>query len=158
MILKRQLAVEVFPRGRTLPKEEPVNDPEESGNKRVPKKKRKFSFKEQEQQLQEKAPKSYSRKIINRMDISLVRNNLQTPIHSKCLLAIHLKYSSGYTFVPNSLTNSSSSPFPCPNHKFILCKTFFFFLHFNTSETKMHLKIDGMPYFNWQHFFLFFGI
>ena len=47
MILKRQLAVEVFPRGRTLPKEEPVSDPEESGNKRVPKKKRKCSFKEE---------------------------------------------------------------------------------------------------------------
>ena len=31
----------------SFPKEEPVSDPEESGNKRVPKKKRKFSFKEE---------------------------------------------------------------------------------------------------------------
>ena len=73
-------------RKNSFPKEEAVSDPEESGKKRVPKIKRKFSFKEeplnrgpaaqQEQQLQEKAPKSYCRKIINRM----VRNNLQTPI------------------------------------------------------------------------------
>ena len=48
VILKRQLAVEVLPRGRNLsPEREPVSDPEESGNKRVPKKKRKFSSKEE---------------------------------------------------------------------------------------------------------------
>ena len=55
-------------RKKSFPTEEPVSDPEESGNKRVPKKKRNFSSREeplssgpqQKQQLQEKeqAPKA----------------------------------------------------------------------------------------------------
>ena len=40
-VLKRQLAVEVFP---SFPKGESVNDPEESGNKRVPEKKEEKFF------------------------------------------------------------------------------------------------------------------
>ena len=40
-VLKRQLAVEVFP---SFPKGESVNDPEESGNKRVPKEKEEILF------------------------------------------------------------------------------------------------------------------
>lgn len=34
-------------RKKSFPKEEPISDPEEAGNRSVPKKKRKFSFKEE---------------------------------------------------------------------------------------------------------------
>ena len=58
-VLKRQLAVEVFP---SFPKGESVNDPEESGNKRVLKKKRKLSSREEPLSSEpEKATASKSR-------------------------------------------------------------------------------------------------
>ena len=49
VILKRQLAVEVFPRGRNLsPKRNQLaTDPEGSGNKSAPKKKKTFSSREE---------------------------------------------------------------------------------------------------------------
>lgn len=72
---------------QSFPKEEPVSNPEEAGNRSVPKKKKKFSLKEEplssgpEEALiaraaaprKSKSSKSYLRKI--RMDSTLVEYN-----------------------------------------------------------------------------------
>ena len=81
---------EVFPRGRNLsPKEKPVSHPEESGNKRVLKKKRKLSSREEPLSSgpeevtasksralrKRKCSESYPRKI--RINLCLMRHNLE---------------------------------------------------------------------------------
>ena len=90
MILKRHLALLSLPkRKKSFHKGEPDSDPEESGNKSDPKKKRKFSSKEKPlgsgpeeaatpravAARKRKGSESHPRKI--RTDISLVGHNLQ---------------------------------------------------------------------------------